>query len=83
MLTYEPFERFSPKQRHVARQQHHRPAGAFEMGLRLQERVTRAELRLLQCKAQARPFRKRRFDAIGEMADDEHRRRGTECVGCP
>ena len=44
------------QQRHVARQQHHRARAPCQVRFRLQERVPGAELRLLQCKAQAQPF---------------------------
>ena len=49
--------------------------------LRLQQRVAGAELRLLQCKAQAQPFRERRLDLIRLVADDDDGRRRAERVG--
>ena len=51
------------------------------MGLSLQQGVTRAELRFLQCKAQARPFRERVPDLAGQMPDHQHGGRGFQRVG--
>ena len=46
----QPVERLGPEQRHVARQQDHGPALACQRRLGLQQRVSGAELRLLDCK---------------------------------
>jgi hypothetical protein len=45
--------------------------------------VPRAELRLLQCKAQAQPFPEKGLDTIREMADDNRRGLRIERVSGP
>jgi hypothetical protein len=52
----------------------------------LEERVSRAELRLLRCKAKAQPFPDGGLELFGLMSDDDHdgrrmkRFRGSENV---
>ena len=52
------------------------PRGSFQKGLRLEQGVARTQLRLLQCKAEARPYLKGVLQLLGLMADDHHDRGG-------
>jgi hypothetical protein len=63
-------ERVRLQERDVARQQYDRALRAGQERFGLEERVTRAELRLLRCKAQAQPFRERLFDGARLVTHD-------------
>ena len=52
------------QERNVARQQHQRAGGARQGRFRLEQRVSRAELRLLQCKEKARPLVQGRLERV-------------------
>ena len=63
-------QRRRPQQRHVAIQEHHGAAAPSQVRFRLEQRVRRTELRLLQCKQQAQPFPKDFLNALRTVTQD-------------
>ena len=77
----EPPQRFGAQQRYIARQQDDGAACVRQAGFRLQHGMSGAQLRLLQCKAQAQPFPERLLHGFRLMSDDHRRRGGLERIG--
>jgi len=69
------------QQRDVSVQQHHDPARSAQLRLCLHQCVPCAELRLLQCKAEAQPFVKHTLHLFGQMTDDDSGGGGIEGIG--
>ena len=77
----EPQQRFRAEERNVAGQQHEGSVRSLQCPLGLQQRVPGAELRLLQCKGKAQPFREPGFQDLGLMADHDDSGRRPQGAG--
>ena len=72
MVTDQPLKRRRPQQRHVAREQEDVPVVPASAGFGLQQRMTRAELRLLQSRTEDPAVASAARTRIGLVADDDH-----------
>jgi len=75
VVRHEALDRVGAQQRDVAREEHERAAASGERPLGLEERVTRAELRLLEDEREAFDAGERGPDLV-RLVPDDHRQGG-------